>query len=265
MRVLLLPFHLLHLLVLAAWSVGCIVVASLSALVLWNREAPLVFARRVWSPGIFFLTFSRLRLEPLPALDWTRPYVFVMNHQSMCDAPAVFLALPVNLRFVGKQGLKYVPFLGWYMSLTGMIFVNRSDRAQAVESLAAAAARVRAGASILAFAEGTRSRDGSILPFKKGPFVLALQAGVPVVPIAIEGSRQVFPPDGLSVRPGIVRLKVGTPIPTEGRSLEDREALLRETRAAIIGLHREIGGRGDAGNPKAQSPNPKKTEDGEGE
>src|SRR5206468_1178744 len=83
---------------------------------------------------------------------------------------------PSNLRFVAKRILKYVPFLGWYMWLTGMIFVNRSNKTQAVRSLRSAGDRIRAGASMIAFPEGTRSRDGAILPFKKGPFMLALKS-----------------------------------------------------------------------------------------
>ena len=119
-----------------------------------------------------------------------------MNHQSSLDIVVAFMVLPVNLRFVAKHVLKYVPFLGWYMWATGMIFVHRGRRGAAMGSLVEAAARVRDGASVLVFPEGTRSRDGNVQAFKKGAFVLASQAGVPIVPVAIEGSGRCFPPDG---------------------------------------------------------------------
>src|SRR5690606_2843749 len=134
------------------------------------------------------------------------PHIFLMNHQSMVDIPAAFASIPANLRFVAKHSLKHIPFLGWYMSMTGMIFVNRNDRRKAFQSLQQAADRIREGASILAFPEGTRSRDGVLLPFKRGPFLLALESGVPVIPVVIDGSGRNFPAGTLlQIRPATVR------------------------------------------------------------
>jgi len=227
---------------LAAWCVFWITVALPVAII--SSETALAMARRLWSRPLFWVSGARLQREPLPDVDWSRPHIFVMNHQSNLDIPVAFAALPSNLRFVAKHSLLYVPFLGWYMWITGMIFVNRSHRARAVASLRRAGERIRAGANILAFPEGTRSRDGKIHPFKKGPFALALEAQVPVVPVAIEGSGAVQPAQGWWVHPGVIRVKVGRPIPTAGRSPDDRDALAREVRDAIIQLHREIGGQG---------------------
>ncbi len=145
---------------------------------------------------------AELRVTGLPETGWDRPAIYVMNHQSSLDIPAAFAVLPVDLRFIAKHTLRKVPFLGWYMSWTGMVFVDRSNSTQAVGSLNAAAERVRGGISLLAYPEGTRSRDGRILPFKKGPFVLALQAGVPIVPFAIQGSLRVMPSGLKPLRPG---------------------------------------------------------------
>jgi 1-acyl-sn-glycerol-3-phosphate acyltransferase len=176
-------------------------------------------------------------------LDWSKPHIFVMNHQSMLDIACAFTALPTNLRFVAKSSLKYVPFLGWYMWMTQMIFVDRSNKKRAFKSLVEAGRRIREGASILVYPEGTRSKDGGILPFKTGSFALALEAQVPLVPVAIDGSLRVAPPGSAAFRPGRVRMKVGLPISTENRPRQAREALSREVREALIELHREIGGR----------------------
>ncbi|HEY0713868.1 MAG TPA: lysophospholipid acyltransferase family protein, partial [Polyangia bacterium] len=111
-----------------------------------------------------------------------------------------------------------------------------------LRSLTKAAARIREGASILAFPEGTRSRTGEVLPFKRGLFALALEAGVPIVPVAIEGSGKVLSAGTLRCVPGDVRLKVGTPIATAGRSRNGRDALMNEVRDALLDLHRQIGG-----------------------
>ena len=120
----------------------------------------------------------------------------------------------------------------------------RSPRGEALRSLKRAGERIREGSNILAFPEGTRSPDGRILPFKTGSFVLALEAGVPVVPVAIEGSRLSLPPNSFLPRHHPIRVKVGRPIPTAGRDGHEREALMHEVREAILQLHRDIGGAG---------------------
>jgi 1-acyl-sn-glycerol-3-phosphate acyltransferase len=236
-----LPINLLQAVFLVVWSVLWMGSAVVTRLVTGDPERALAMARWGYSPTILRVATARLVVEPLPEIDWSKPYVVVMNHQSMLDIPAAFAALPTNLRFVAKHVLQYIPFLGWYMWATGMVFVDRKNRTQAVGSLGKAAQRVRDGATVIAFPEGTRSRDMRVMPFKKGPFMLALEAGVPLLPVAIEGSGKVLASDGFSVRPGTVRLKVGAPIPTAGR---DRDSLMRETRDAIVRMNLELGGRG---------------------
>jgi 1-acyl-sn-glycerol-3-phosphate acyltransferase len=230
---------------LVVWSIVWITLALLLTLVTWNRNLPLVMARRCWAPALIWATGAQYRVDPLPAIDFSQPHIFVMNHQSALDIACAFASIPVNLRFVAKNVLKFIPFLGWYMWMTGMIFVDRSKGTRAVRSFAKAAAKIRAGANIIVFPEGTRSRDGSILPFKRGPFALALQAGVAIVPVAIEGSGQVMCAGGFRLAPGLVRLKIGHPIPTTGRKAQGRDQLMRDVRAALIDLHRQIGGVGD--------------------
>jgi 1-acyl-sn-glycerol-3-phosphate acyltransferase len=159
--------------------------------------------------------------------------VFVANHQSTIDVCALFRALPVPIRFVIKQELAKVPFIGWYARAMGMVFIERGHAREAVGRLHAVASLLRAGESLCAFPEGTRSRNGSVRPFKGGAFQVALQAGVPVVPIAIEGSGRVLPASGFRVRPGKITVRVGEPIPTAGLHAGDRHALAQRAHDAV--------------------------------
>jgi 1-acyl-sn-glycerol-3-phosphate acyltransferase len=229
---------------LAFWSVLWISLALLVAVVTRKQELALAMARRIWAPPLRWIVQARIELEPMPDIDWTKPHVFVMNHESMLDIVVAFIVLPVNLRFVAKHVLRYVPFLGWYMWATGMIFVHRGKGGVSMGSLQASGARVRAGANVLVFPEGTRARESGFLPFKKGAFVLATAAQVPVVPVAIAGSRRCLPADGFRTRPGTVRVKVGAPIPTTGLTREDLPDLIGRTRRALSEMHVSIGGQG---------------------
>jgi 1-acyl-sn-glycerol-3-phosphate acyltransferase len=223
----------LRMLLVTLWSVAWISLALLGLLLTFQRGLPLLMARRWWAPGVLALSGVRLNIRPLPAVTWAQPHIFVMNHQSMMDIPVVFAALPVDVRFVAKESLKYIPFLGWYIWATGMIFVDRKNRQRSIASMSRAAEKIRAGANILVFPEGTRSRDGELQAFKRGAFVLALESQVPVVPLAVEGTRRVLASGGFTLQPGEVQLQMGTPIPTAGRSLEERAVFSDEVHAHI--------------------------------
>jgi 1-acyl-sn-glycerol-3-phosphate acyltransferase len=244
MKILYPLLNVLQLIFLATWGAFWITLAGVMMLLTLNGSVPLMMARRFWAPMHWRINGSRLFVEPLPDIDWSKPYIFLMNHQSAMDIPVAFAVLPTNIRFIAKHVLKYVPFLGWYMAMTGMIFINRSNHREAIRSLARAGEHIRSGKSVLAFPEGTRSRDGLILPFKKGPFVIAVEAQVPIVPVAIEGSLQTLPRGWIWLRRHDIRVKVGQPIETKGLKNADRDALLRRVRDSIIQLHREIGGQG---------------------
>jgi 1-acyl-sn-glycerol-3-phosphate acyltransferase len=237
--------NVLQMLFTFVWSAFWISAAFVVTLLTFNRSIALMMARRCWAPALIKASGTDFHLEPLPDVDWKQPHIFVMNHQSMIDIPCAFYGLPANIRFVAKEQLKWVPFIGWFIWLTGMVFVDRSKRAKAVASLEKAGKRIREGANIIAYAEGTRSPDGRVMPFKKGPFVLALSAGVPIIPVAIEGSHKVSGKHQVwKLRPAKVRMKVGQPISTAGLKAEDRDQLLHDVRAAVIKLHLEIGGQG---------------------
>lgn len=238
---------------LALWSAFWISLAGLVSF--FNGELPLVMARRCWAPGLIWASLARVRVVASAKLDSSQSYVFVMNHQSMFDIAVAFGFIPKNIRFVGKSELKKVPFIGFFMARTGMVFVDRTNPGQAYQNLEAGARKLKGGASIIAYPEGTRSTDGTIKPFKRGPFITAVKAGVPIVPVVIEGSGSVLPRGGFHLRPGEVRLAIGAPIPTRGRSPDDVAEIMRETRQRMIDLHRSIGGAGAGADAKA-APNP---------
>jgi 1-acyl-sn-glycerol-3-phosphate acyltransferase len=154
----------------------------------------------------------------------------------MIDIPALFRAVPVPLRFVLKREIARVPFVGWYARLMGMAFIDRGNARDAKRRLADAAERLRGAATFAAFPEGTRSKDGTVGAFKGGALQLAIEAGVPVLPVAIQGAGRVLPPTGFSVRPGEIVVRFGDPIETTGLAPQDRNALARRARDAVLAL-----------------------------
>jgi 1-acyl-sn-glycerol-3-phosphate acyltransferase len=226
---------------LIAWTLAWILLVMVGTALTLNRELGLFVARAIWAPVVLAVAGVKLEVDPLPQVDWRRPHIYAMNHQSQLDIPCAIFSIPANLHFVAKHSLAYVPFLGQYMWMAGMILINRSHREKAMRSLRRAGERIRKGSSILVYPEGTRSRDGRISPFKKGPFVLAEEARVPIVPLAIEGTGHIMGKGGFFLVPGRARVRLGNPISTEGK---DRDLLLAEVQEAVLALHREIGGAG---------------------
>ena len=175
---------------------------------------------------------------PVELIGWERvpddePVVFVSNHQSWFDILALISRIPHTVRFVYKKELGGVPILGPALKAAGHIIIDRQNRSQAFGAYEGAAAAIRAGMSAVVFAEGTRSYTGELLPFKKGPFVLALAAGVPIIPVYCAGTFRIMPKGSVFIRPHPVRLYFGSPIPTAGLTYEDREHVLQLSRAAI--------------------------------
>jgi 1-acyl-sn-glycerol-3-phosphate acyltransferase len=169
--------------------------------------------------------------------DSRRPAIFIANHSSFFDPPLLISTLPSRPVFIVKKELAWVPFLGWVIWLAGFIFVDRHRKRQAVKSVKSAAARIREGQSIAAFPEGTRTRTGSILPFKKGVFALAMEARVPVVPMGIMGGFQVLPPDDWRVAPSDYTIRVGQPL--QPSDFPNAQALMEAAEKAV---HRLIAG-----------------------
>jgi 1-acyl-sn-glycerol-3-phosphate acyltransferase len=189
---------------------------------------------RVWSVLILGTGGIRVRAEGLENVDTSRPHVFCSNHLSLMDSPVLLIHVPVPFRIMAKKNLFNLPFLGWWLRRSGHMPVDRSSPKAAMHSLQIAAARVREGASVVFFPEGTRSRTGVTADFKRGAALLAIQAGVPLLPVAIRGTREVLKPDTLHVRPGKVTVRFGAPIPTAGMTHRDAGRLIELTRERIL-------------------------------
>jgi len=164
-----------------------------------------------------------LRIAGGADLPPDRPFVYMSNHQSLFDIPVMWAALPAQtLRFVAKTELFATPIWGRAMREGEIIEINRSDRTQAIDSLKLAAELIQTGVSVWIAPEGHRSPTGKLGPLKKGGFYLAKDAGVPIVPVAINGTINILPPHELKVRPGQrVDVLIGEPIPTAGREVAD--------------------------------------------
>jgi 1-acyl-sn-glycerol-3-phosphate acyltransferase len=191
---------------------------------------------RIWSGwilrslGIPLTVVGRERLVP------GTTYVLMSNHQSVFDIFALFRGVDHPLRMVAKRVLFWIPILGWSMWMCGFIPIDRSNRESAIRSLDRAARRIRSGVSVLVFPEGTRSRDGTLQPFKKGGFMLALKAGVPVVPVVVLGTDAIMEKGSLRVGRAEVEVRIGQPIVVQGRGPESRDRLMAEVRRAMIDL-----------------------------
>jgi 1-acyl-sn-glycerol-3-phosphate acyltransferase len=190
-------------------------------------------AGRLWSRWMLRAVGARMEYEGLEHMRARTPCVFMANHQSNVDIWALVGILPTPTRFVAKQSLFRVPVMGWAMAAGGFVPIDRGNRSRAIRSLAVAAERIRAGRSVVLFPEGTRTRSGQLQPFKKGPFHLALQAGVPVIPVAIAGSYRVLPPGTLKISPGPVRVRFHPPIEIEGFLPDDHDGLLEQVHEQI--------------------------------
>ena len=170
----------------------------------------------------------------LSRVDRDRPYVFMSNHVSHIDSPALALSIPQPLFWVFKKELSRIPVFGWVLLALGQIMVDRDDASQAREALTRAVSGLGGNNSVLIYPEGTRSTDGTLRPLKKGGFFIAVRAGVPIVPVRVSGSRDIVPSGSLAVRPGRVVVELFDPIPTEGMADSDIPQLMQRVRSALL-------------------------------
>lgn len=185
---------------------------------------------RLWARAILTISGIDVAVKGRSHIDRGRSYIVMANHQSNFDIPVLLAHLPLQFRWLAKAELFKIPVFGRAMRGCGYISIDRSDRESAFKSLATAAATIKGGTSVMVFPEGTRSLDGKIQPFKKGSFVLAVDAGVPILPVVINGTWSIMPKNKLSIRPCQVTLDVLPPFETSGFDRATKEDLMEKTR-----------------------------------
>ncbi|MFQ6617756.1 MAG: lysophospholipid acyltransferase family protein [Fidelibacterota bacterium] len=192
------------------------------------------FVARVWSRIILFVSGVKVRVKGLDKIKKGNSYVFISNHLSLYDIPAIVGHIPFQFRMLAKKELYWIPLFGWALHMGGHIKIDRANREKAIKSLHKAAEKLKnRRSSVFIFAEGTRSVNGKLGKFKKGGFVLAINSKNPIVPISIWGSREIAPKKSLKIKPGKINIVIGDPVYTDEYRFEDRNRLVELVRESI--------------------------------
>ncbi|HOJ52255.1 MAG TPA: lysophospholipid acyltransferase family protein [Syntrophales bacterium] len=191
-----------------------------------------------WACFMLFVTRVQPTIRFQEKIDPRRSYIIISNHQSNYDILALVTTLGIQFRWIIKKEIRKVPLFGYALYLARNIFIDRGKREEAIRSMKEGLARLPAGVSVMCFAEGTRSPDGRLQPFKKGGFIMAIEKGLPILPVVVNGSRKVMPKKSLVFTPGPIEVVVGDPIETAGFTQKDLPELMERTRQAILAYHR---------------------------
>jgi 1-acyl-sn-glycerol-3-phosphate acyltransferase len=178
----------------------------------------------------------KYRVAGTANLPRDRAAVYCCNHQSNVDPPILYTALHPRMHILYKREIDRIPVLARAFRMGGFIPIDRGKKESAMQSIEAGARSLEAGHSFLIFPEGTRSKTDEMLPFKKGGFIMAIKAGAPIVPVAIQGGRRAMQRGSMIIRPVTVSIRVGKPIETAHLTLDDRDALIERVREAIASL-----------------------------
>jgi 1-acyl-sn-glycerol-3-phosphate acyltransferase len=203
----------------------------------------------LWAKMLLKLTSIRVNVIGRENVLMNRPQIFMANHQSDFDILIVLAHIPGQFRWIVKKELFKIPVFGKAMKSAGYIEIDRQNHENAMKSLEEAAQKIREGKSVVTFPEGTRSKDGIIKPFKQGMFHLAIQAGVPIVPISLIGAHEIMPKRTLMIKPGRVTMVIGRPVDVSGYTIETRSELIELVRGTIVRNFES--GRASGGTPPA--------------
>jgi 1-acyl-sn-glycerol-3-phosphate acyltransferase len=212
----------------AVLSIIAIIVAYFS-----RTGNPVHIIARIWSKSILFVSGIKVDVEGLANIDPGKSYIYMANHRSNFDIPVLLSCLPIQFRWLAKAELFKIPIFGRAMSGAGYVKIDRSNRESAFRSIDEVAAKMKNGVSVMIFPEGTRSQDGSVKPFKKGGFVMAVDTGAPIVPIILRGTRSIMTKGSWRINPDKVALSIEKPIDTSEFTRDTKEDLIKKVRGVI--------------------------------
>ncbi|MDJ0819109.1 MAG: lysophospholipid acyltransferase family protein [Desulfobacterales bacterium] len=194
---------------------------------------PVHIIARIWARGILYVSRIRVKVNGLNQIDPSQSYVYMSNHQSNFDIPVLLAHLPVQFRWLAKAELFKIPLFGRAMQGAGYVKIDRFNQESAFQSIKEAATKMKDGVSVMIFPEGTRSLDGRIRPFKKGGFIMAVDAGVPIVPIVLQGTWSIMEKSSLQINTGDVVMNLEKPIATTNYSRQNKDELIEAVRRVI--------------------------------
>ena len=194
---------------------------------------PVHITARIWAQSILMVSRVHVSVQGLSNIEPDKSYIYMANHQSNFDIPVLLGYLPVQFRWLAKAELFKIPVFGRAMLGAGYVKIDRFDQESAFESIKEAARKMKDGVSVMIFPEGTRSIDGRIKSFKKGGFVMAVDSGVPIVPVIIRGTWPIMAKSSLRINHGEVEMEIAKPIDTTGYSKETKAELMDKVRTVI--------------------------------
>ena len=225
-----------YLINLVVWTLLFASLGIIGSLFEWRGKF-LSWVARTWSKVLLSIAGIKYNTIGLERLDIDNDYFFAANHESALDIPLVFAGLPFHLVAISKIELKWIPIFGWAMVAGGHFFVDRRNHARALKSLEKAKlSMAKNPRSVIIYPEGTRSLDWKVKPFKKGGLVMAMQMGVPVVPIALCGTGNVLKKKGLTLNRQTIELRIGNPIETQNLGSGNRNQFVEDVRQEVIAL-----------------------------
>jgi 1-acyl-sn-glycerol-3-phosphate acyltransferase len=222
---------------LALWAAMATLVLAIPIIAagLLGRTGNLAFSlSKLWAYTMLGVSFVSAQIVNKEKIRQGTSYIIISNHQSLFDILALVTTLGVQYRWFIKKEVLKVPLFGYGLYASRNIFIDRSNTVKAIESINKGIKRLPKGVSVMVFAEGTRSPDGQIHEFKKGGFMVAIAHKMPILPVTVNGSRQVMPKGSLVFNPGKIQVVVGYPIDTSGYNIDTVDDLIRKTRNIII-------------------------------
>jgi 1-acyl-sn-glycerol-3-phosphate acyltransferase len=226
-----------HTVVIYTWTIAATLLFGILAILvsfLSKKGDSVHHVARIWGRGILWVSGVRVRISGLENIDPKSSCIVMANHLSQFDIPVLLSSMPFQFRWLAKAELFKIPIFGRGMRGAGYISIDRSDRKSAFQSLERAAKSIRDGTSVMIFPEGTRSPDGGLLPFKKGGFVLAVDAGVPIIPLVIFGTHDIMPKGRLLIQWHPVHIRFLPAVDTSGYSRKTKDDLLARVRSDML-------------------------------